>query len=157
MDTQVLPGGERERCGHVYPEGHGRAGERCTLEATSTGYCASHSRSHRDELDAGLQPAAQSQAQPEQVTAQERAQASLSASAAAWLAKPKTQRALQARWDEILATGSDTELIRLVKELTDRVEGRAGEARVEAKPELPADLAELDGMSTEELIALVRD
>lgn len=172
MDIQDTQGGERELdprlCQHVHPEGHAKAGQQCRGGRTSTGYCPPHARalglmpalpspSAAAASAASSQEESREEAAQAAAAAQDLAQLSLSRSAAAWLASPKTQRRLQKRWDDILDNGNDAELIRLVKELTDRVEGRAGEARVEERVELPDELAELEAMSTEDLLRALQE
>lgn len=76
--------------------------------------------------------------------------------AAAWLAKPSTQRRLEKRWDDILDNGTDAEMVRLIKELMDRVEGRASEQRAEQPVEIPKTLAGIQAMSAAELTAALR-
>lgn len=154
-------------CSYVYPEGHEKAGLQCKGSRGRTGYCGGHSRVMARAMAAadgegkdqamGAAGAAEGLPEPSQPaqSAEDLAQASLTRSAAAWLASPKTQKRLQARWDDILDRGSDAELIRLVKELTDRVEGRATEARAEEEVAMPSSLAALRTMSRAERRALI--
>jgi hypothetical protein len=154
-------------CQHVHPEGHAKAGTQCRGGRGGSGYCPPHARA-LGLLPALNQPAAAAasaaSSQPGDLqdaaaalaAASERAQLSFDASAAAWLQSAKTQKKLQARWDQILDSGSDAEVIRLHKELSDRVEGRAGERKVETEVEIPASIAALDQMSDAELVALSR-
>lgn len=155
MDTQVEE--ERvldsNRCGYVFPEGHGRHGERCTVKGTSTGYCPSHTKllglGQSQSASASSANGSES-GENEGLSAAEMAEASLARSAAVWLASAKTQKALLKRWDAILAKGTDAELIRLVKELMDRVYGRATEAQPEPEVRIPRTLAEVAAMTPAE-------
>lgn len=149
-----------KRCSYVYPEGHEKAGLQCQGMRGAAGYCGGHTKAlglAKSQTDAGAQapPMSMEQAAEAAVAAHELAQLSLSRRAAEWLAKPQTQRRLEKRWDAILDGGSDTELIRLVKELTDRVEGRATEHTAEPELVIPADVEAIRAMTPAERRALL--
>lgn len=147
---------EPSLCQFIYPEGHSKQGQQCAGSRYSTGYCAAHTRSMQAREP--RQPAPNLSEAAEDLAAKEKmAEISLSANAAAWLSSEKTQKQLRRRWDEIASKGADSELIRLVKELSDRVYGRATEQREEPTVAVPASLLEVRAMSTADRRSLLLD
>jgi hypothetical protein len=163
-ETQDMWGELRDtrRCEHIYPDGHKKAGQQCQGFKGSSGFCPGHARSQgltRHGKGAAEAAAASPEDLQEQeaavAAAQERARLSLDALAAGWLEDPKTQARLKRRWNDIFDNGSDAELIRLSKELTDRVYGRATEHVKVEEVTVPKSLQEVRDMTPEQRRAFI--
>lgn len=145
-------------CQKIHPTGHPKAGTQCQgTPSKSTGYCAGHAgslglleakpegREGRNQQPDPILDAARDLANRSESAAQ-----SLDADLARWLEAPGTRRRLRRRWDEILDKGGDAELLRLLKEMMDRVYGRASEAREQPQVTIPQTVRGIRAMGREE-------
>lgn len=157
MDTYENQGGDERRCQHVYPEGHEKAGQQCKgWRVTGSAYCAGHSGLGLAASPEAAKAAAEASAASRQGEAQERSEARKRSLADVLAAR------LEARADEIVERllsiaehGGDSEALRAISAMLDRVYGRPTEHVKHETIDVPDEIDELRRMTPEQRRALL--